>query len=216
MINKLIHGLESHLWRKIGFGFFILAPLLVTFAVLAFIGVYIDGFVRPLPFVENQPYDVPGIGIVMAVVVFYLVGSMASTKIGRRFVRAESLILSHIPLIKTIYKVVRQARDALTTAPTQEVSRVVFIEWPRSGMTALGLVTGRYPSSNESEGLLVVYVPTVPNPTSGNLAFVPESEIIDSGLTVEQAMKVVFSGGTVLPDEIQLKKTSPPPEDIKT
>ena len=74
-------------------------------------------------------------------------------------------------------------------------------------MTALGLVTGRYPSSSGEEGLVVVYVPTVPNPTSGNLAFVPESEIIESGLTVEQAMKVVFSGGTVLPDEIRLKET---------
>lgn len=214
-----IQRLESHLWRRIAFGFFVLAPLLVTFAILAFFGLYIDDFVRPLPFVEDQPYDVPGIGVGLGVVVLYIVGALASTGFGRRFVRWESVVLSHIPVAKSIYAVVRQARDALSAPPSHRFSRVVFIEWPRQGMQALGLVTGYYPSSDGGESMVVVYVPTVPNPTSGNLAFVPESKIIESGMTVEEAMKVVFSGGIVLPDEMRLRSkaslSEPLPEPLE-
>ena len=200
-----IQHLESHLWRKIAFGFFVLAPLLITFAILAFFGLYIDDFIRPLPFVENRPYDFPGIGLVFAVVVLYLVGALASTRVGRRFVHWEGVVLSHIPLVKSIYGVVRQATDALTAPPSHRFSRVVFIEWPRAGMMAMGFVTGYCQLPEGEDALVAVYVPTVPNPTSGNLAFVSEEKIIESGLTMEEAMKVVFSGGIVLPNGMRLR-----------
>ena len=211
--------LESHLWRRIAFGFFVLAPLLVTFAVLAFIALNVDGFVRPLPFVDGRPYDVPGIGVAIGVVAMYMVGVLASTGVGKRVVRWESAVLSHIPIVKTIYGVVRQARDALSAPPSHRFSRVVFIEWPRAGMMAMGFVTAHCQLTEGEDALVAVYVPTVPNPTSGNLAFVSEEKIIESGLTVEEAMKVVFSGGIVLPNKMRLRSkaslSEPLPEPVE-
>ena len=81
-------------------------------------------------------------------------------------------------------------------------SRVVFIEWPRDGMVALGFVTGRMVCTDTGASLVVVYVPTVPNPTSGNMAIMVEDDVFETDLTVEDAMKMVFSGGIVLPDSM--------------
>ena len=78
-------------------------------------------------------------------------------------------------------------------------SRVVFLEWPREGMIAMGFVTGRAMSSRTGETMAVVYIPTVPNPTSGNMAFVMEDDLFETSVSVEAAMKMVFSGGIVLP-----------------
>ena len=73
-------------------------------------------------------------------------------------------------------------------------------------MVAIGFVTGRAFSRSTSESIVVVYIPTVPNPTSGNMAFVLEDDIIETDLTVEDAMKLVFSGGIVLPEAVSLAR----------
>ena len=204
--------LESHLWRRMASGFFVLIPLLVTFIVLRLVVDYIDGFVRPLPFVEDKPYDVPGIGVVFAVVALYAIGALISTRLGGRVKRLERAVLSRIPIVKTIYGVARQATDTLSAPLGHRFSRVVFIEWPRPGMRAIGFVTGHCHSPSDERTLLVVYIPTVPNPTSGNLAFVSEEEAVETNLTVEDAMKLVFSGGIVLPETWQIPSTVHLPE----
>jgi uncharacterized membrane protein len=80
----------------------------------------------------------------------------------------------------------------------------VFLEWPREGMIALGFVTARVVKPNSDLSLAIVYIPTVPNPTSGNMAVVSEDELFETDLTVEDAMRLVFSGGIVPPDSISL------------
>jgi uncharacterized membrane protein len=94
----------------------------------------------------------------------------------------------------------------VTTVMTSQFnfSRVVFIEWPREGMIALGFVTARVVKPDSEESLAIVYIPTVPNPTSGNMALVSEDDLFETDLTVEDAMKLVFSGGIVPPDAISL------------
>ena len=106
-------------------------------------------------------------------------------------------------MVRMIYGVTQQASDALTSQ--YGFSRVVFIEWPREGMIAMGFVTGRIQAEDHST-IAMVYIPTVPNPTSGNLAFVLEDDVIETDLTVEHAMRLVLSGGTVLPSELALAR----------
>ena len=127
---------------------------------------------------------------------------------GAKIVRFESAVFSRVPVVKSIYGVVRQATDALSDPMRHRFSRVVFLEWPRRGFMALGFVTGHCHSPVDGKDLLVVYIPTVPNPTSGNLAFVSEADIIETEITVEEAMKIVFSGGIVLPDAMQMHSTA--------
>ena len=198
--EPLHRRLERHISTRVVSGFLVLVPVLVTLLILRVAFVYVDGFIRDM--VNGiDPLDFTGIGVIITLALFYVVGAFFA---GRRFKALQDAILTRIPVVRNIYGVARQATDALTSPGGHQFSRVVFIEWPRPGMRALGFVTGHVHSgADDGTTLVVVYIPTVPNPTSGNLAWVPEPEVIDTGMSVEEAMKVVFSGGIVLPEGLQ-------------
>ena len=196
--------IESHIQGRTLAGLFELVPLLATIFVISFIIGYADGLIRPLPFVAERPWDFTGVGLVALIVIFYLVGLLVSTRFGRRLIELKGVVLGHIPIVKTIFGVTQQAMTSMTSQ--YNFSRVVFVEWPREGMIAMGFVTGQAVSTDTGESMAVVYIPTVPNPTSGNMAFVIEDDLMETDLTVEGAMKLVFSGGIVLPEGISFAR----------
>ena len=186
-------------------------PLLVSAVVLLFIVGWADQFIRPLTFISGRPWDFPGIGIIVGIVIFYLVGLLISTPFGRTMMTWKNAVLERIPIVQTIYGVTQLATQSMTSQ--FRFTRVVFLEWPKDGMVAVGFVTGRayrekkeLEEGDEPQSLVVVYIPTVPNPTSGNLAFVMEDDLMETDLTVEDAMKLVFSGGIVLPESISMAR----------
>ena len=202
---------EGHLQSKVLSGLMELVPLLVTIFLIAFIIGHIDAFVRPMPFISGQPWDFPGIGLIAMVVIFYLVGLVISTAVGRTVMSWKSVALRHIPVIKTIFGVTEQATTLM--ASDFNFSRVVFLEWPREGMIAMGFVTGRAYSQSSDHSLAIVYIPTIPNPTSGNMAFVNEDDLLETDITVENAVKLIFSGGIVLPDRLALARVPREPKE---
>ncbi len=195
---------EGHIQGKTLAGLFELVPLIVTVVVLVVIIGYADSAVRGLPFVEDEPWDFWGVGMIVAVILFYVVGLVIATRAGRVIMDSKDALLNHIPVVKTILGVTKQAMASLTSQ--YQFTRVVFVEWPREGMVAMGFVTGRAFSHKSDDTIVVVYIPTVPNPTSGNMALVPEDDIIETDITVEDAMKLIFSGGIVLPESISLAR----------
>ena len=178
-----------------------LVPLLVTIVVILFLVDNADGLISP--FVPPL-YDFPGIGLVALVVLFYIVGALIATGLGRRIMDLIATVLGLIPLVKTIFGVSQQVMSSLTSQ--YNFSRVVFLEWPREGMAAMGFVTGRVHSNESHESFVLVYIPTIPNPTSGNMALVLEDDVMETDLSVEDAMKLVFSGGIVLPEAVSLAR----------
>ena len=208
---SLTRRLEGHLQGKILAGLMELVPLLVTIFLIAFIIRHTDDFVRPMPFVAGRPWDFPGIGLIAMVVIFYLVGLAISTAAGRRIMGWKSSALRHIPFIKTVFGVTEQATTLM--ASDFNFSRVVFLEWPREGMIAMGFVTGRAYSQSSDHSLAIVYIPTVPNPTSGNMAFVNEDDLLETDITVENAVKLIFSGGIVLPEKLALARLPREPKE---
>ena len=194
----------GHVQGKTLSGLMALVPLLVTVIVLWFVIGYVDQFVRPMGFVSGKPWDVPGIGLAGVIVVFYAVGVLVSTRFGRTLMGWKSGFLNRVPVVKTVHSVTQQATSMLTSQ--YGFTRVVFIEWPREGMVAMGFVTGRAYSADTGQSLAVVYIPTVPNPTSGNMAFIIEDDVMETNLTVEDAMRLVFSGGIVLPDVLSMAR----------
>ena len=198
----LLQRLESHVLGRVASGFLVLIPLIVTFLVLWIVIGYVDDFIRPRAIVKDRPWDIPGIGMVAVLVAFYIIGAAVSSRAGRRVLHWPSIVLTRVPVVKTIYGVAEQATDALTSSTGHRFSRVVLLEWPRQGFMAMGFVTGHSHSPTGDGSLVGVYIPTVPNPTSGNLAFVTEEELVETDITVEEAMKVVFSGGIVLPEDL--------------
>ena len=173
---QFLARIERHLWRRIVSGFLVVVPLGVTFLIFRFVVTYLDDILRPR--FENTPLDFPGIGLVVIVIALYMIGAIVSARLGRKAFDVQHAVLTM----------------------ERQVNRVVFVEWPRPGYRAIGFVTG-YMSGAGGEGSdwVIVYVPTVPNPTSGNLAFVSENDVIDTDITVEEAMKTVFSGGIIPP-----------------
>ena len=202
-LTKVAKGFESHIQRRTLDGLIQLVPLLVTILVLQFLIKYADG-IRQLPFVRDQPWDFTGIGLLLLIVLFYVLGVLASLPPGRKVLDLVDLVLNHIPVVKNIYGVTHQAMSAITSQ--YNFSRVVFLEWPREGMAAMGFVTGRVYSANREESMVLIYIPTVPNPTSGNMALVLEDEVLETDLSVDAAMKLVFSGGIVLPESISMAR----------
>ncbi len=195
---------EGHIQGRTLAGLFELVPLIVTVVVLVVIIGYADSAVRGLPFVEGEPWDFWGVGMIVAVILFYVVGLIIATRFGRIVMDIMDTVLNYIPVVKTILGVTKQAMASLTSQ--YQFTRVVFVEWPREGIVAMGFVTGRAFSHKTNDSIVVVYIPTVPNPTSGNMALVPEDDIIETDIAVEDAMKLVFSGGIVLPETLSLAR----------
>ena len=205
--------LEGHFGRRIFSGFLVLVPLLATILILQFVLGYIDTSFRAFAFVKDTPLDFRGIGVAFAVILFYSVGVLVAGRAGRRGIGWQNAILSRIPIVRSIFGVAQQATDALTSPSGHRYSRVVFLNWPRPGVLAMGFVTGHCHSpEGHGKTVLVIYIPTVPNPTSGMLAFVPEDEVFESNLSIEDAMKIVFSGGIVLPESMQIPSSASLPQ----
>ena len=208
--RSVAQRIERHFGRRILSGFLVLVPLLATLLILSMVFGYVDGIFRGqggvfTPFIDQTILDFPGIGVIFAVILLYSVGLLLVGRAGRRAIGWQKIIFSKIPVVRSIYGVAQQATDALTSPTGHRYSRVVFLYWPRPDVLAMGFVTGYCQSpANPSETVVSVYIPTVPNPTSGMLAFVSEDDIFESPLTVEDAMKIVFSGGIVLPNSMQI------------
>lgn len=205
---------RGHLWERVGRGLMAIIPLLITVLIVRYLIAVVQTLFEPL---VGAALGAPGIGSIpaaaaivwlavlsLALAVFYLIGSLTFGPKGQsRLDGALSGIAGRIPVVGSIYGVARQAVDAVAASREQAFSRVIFVEWPRPGVRAMGLVTGRCAIPGDDRTMLVVYIATVPNPTSGMLAIVPEEDATDSNMSVEDAMKIIFSGGIVLPEAMK-------------
>ena len=209
-----IKRIEAHIQSKTLAGLLDLVPMLVTAIVVLFLIEKADALIRPLPFVANEPWDFPGIGLIVGIVVFYLVGVAVSTRFGMKLSTLKNDLIGFIPVVKAIFGVTRQVMTSITSQ--YGFSRVVFLEWPREGMIAMGFVTGRAHSARTQDTMAIVYIPTIPNPTSGNMALVMEDDLIETDMAVDDAMKLVFSGGIVLPEALSFARVPRDrPEDFE-
>ncbi len=206
----ILKHIDSHIQGRMVAGLINLLPMLITIIVLLFLLGNADGLIRPLPFIEGEPWDFPGVGVVVLVVLIYFVGLMVWAKPGMKALELLNALLSRTPIVKSIFGVSQQAVAAF--ASQYNFSRVVFVEWPREGMIAMGFVTGRIYAPSREWSVVAVYIPTVPNPTSGNLAFIIEDDVIETDLTVDGAMRLVFSGGIVLPEYLTLARMPRDPD----
>jgi uncharacterized membrane protein len=193
--------LVKHLKTTFITGLFVVVPVGITVFILKFLfnfadgilGVYLDSILES--FVLHREYHLPGLGMLTGAIVIYLSGLLATNVMGTRLLKWWDDLLSRIPLVKSIYNSSKQLTQVFKEGKTS-YRRAVFVEWPRVGVRAVGFVTGEV--ERDGEKLVVVYVPTMPNPTSGFALFFPESDVHDSGMTVEEAVKFVVSGGAVV------------------
>lgn len=146
--------------------------------------------------------SIPGLGAILTIVVVIIVGFLVTNIVGRRAVKLWESLIQRLPVISTIYQGVKQLLEAIFTSDSSRFDDVVYLEFPRKGMWSLGFVTGAaFEGSCEKIGqpCVNVFVPTTPNPTNGFFLMVPRSDLIYSGLSVEDAFKLIMSAGIVTP-----------------
>jgi uncharacterized membrane protein len=185
------HHIVTYLIR----GIIILLPLVVTVWVLRWLYNLLDGLLAPV-ITMAFGHPVPGVGFGIILVLIILAGFLGIVVGYRRIFQIFEDVVAKIPLVGAIYGGTRQIVTSFTTSTSSKFVEVVFLEFPRKGIYTVGLVTGRVTDEN-GRCLVNVFVPTAPNPTSGFLQIVPEPDIIKSNMSVNDAMKLVISGGKV-------------------
>jgi uncharacterized membrane protein len=191
--------------RKFFTGLLILLPTVVTGWVLYRFFVSVDSILlRPL--VQRYPFlDIPGLGFLGVVLIILLTGVFAGNFIGRGVISwLESLVL-RIPLISRIYIAIKQMSEVFLKQERTVFKRAVLVEYPRPGVYAVAFVTSVWKQKDikgKERTFLNIFLPTTPNPTSGFFLMVPEEEAVPFDYTTEQAMKLIISGGAVLPNDI--------------
>lgn len=162
--------------------------------------------VQALDFLEHFRFDSPvaslGTGFLLAVLLFLCTGFLTRYLLGRKLIALGEAIVGKIPLISRVYLAVQQIRDVFVNREGAVFQRVVLLEYPRKGVLAVGFVTSAEQGAIQhaaGDEYLAIFLPTTPNPTSGFLLYLRPDETIPVDMTVEDAMKLIVSGGAYVP-----------------
>ena len=158
---------------------------------------------RWLGFLANLEY-IRGFGFLITVFLFLSTGFIARYLAGQKIIAMGERLLGMIPFVNRIYMAAQQIRDVFVSRDGTVFQEVVLVEYPRPGLLVVGFVTSRehgIVQKTAARPLAAVFVPTTPNPTSGFLLYVPPEEITPLDITVEDAMKLIVSGGAFLPSK---------------
>ncbi|MEZ4600568.1 MAG: DUF502 domain-containing protein [Syntrophotaleaceae bacterium] len=202
-------------------GLLVVIPLGMTLLVVRWIIALMDGLlIRFLP-QRFWPealvgFPVPGLGLVATLFLILIVGLLVSSYFGRSVVNFSERMMARIPLVNGIYGLFKQVADTVLSAERQGFRKVVLLEYPRRGIWSVGFVTGISQGEVQKltdQHMINVFIPTTPNPTSGWYILVPEEEAQELDMTVEEAFKLIISGGMVTPPERPRRRRRPVGED---
>ena len=190
---------EHRFWRRLRnlfiAGLVILTPVVVTIYVFIFLFLKVDSLLGPL-ILRLVGLRIPGMGFLAVLVLIFFTGLAARNYLGGKLIGFGEKILTKIPLISRIYVALQQISHAFLAQKRAIFKEAVLVEYPRKGIYAIGFVT----SQMEDGRMLSIFLPTTPNPTSGYLLFLPREEAIPLQMTIEEALKLVISGGAVAPE----------------
>ncbi len=177
-------------------GLLVLVPIALTVYILVLIVKFTD---RLYPIINTRlPFYFPGFGIIITFCIVMLTGIVATNILGKRLLQSGENVIARIPLVKDIYRSIKQIAEAIFSAEHKSFRRVVIIEYPRKGIYTMVFVTGVAKAEicrKLNRKLLNVFVPTTPNPTSGFYLMVPEEEVTEIDLTPDEAFRLIVSGG---------------------
>lgn len=200
-------GLAARIRAYFLAGVLVTAPIGLTIYLAWLVVDYVDDVVaRLLPERYNPesylPFAVPGLGLVVAFVLVTLIGALAAGYLGRILVRISEVFFQRTPFLRGIYGATKQLLETVLAQKSNAFREVVLVEFPRPDMWSIAFVTGARLDAvqNTPSGELIgLYVPTTPIPTSGYLVYVPESQVVRLDMTVDEGLKIVLSGGLVVP-----------------
>ncbi len=206
----------AHLRRYFIAGVLVWVPLAITAVVIKLLVDLMDRSLLLLPPAWRPEaligIHIPGLGVVLAILLVMLTGVIAANLLGRKLVSAWESVLSRIPLVRNIYSAVKQLLQTVFSAGSSSFRRVLLIQYPRKGIWTVAFQTGHSTDEIQAKtegGMITVFVPTTPNPTSGFVIMVPAEETLELDMTIEDGLKMVMSLGMVVPPEPDQGKVAP-------
>lgn len=215
-------------------GFVIAAPLFLTLYITWTFVQWVDYLVEPLipsayRLDRYLPVAVPGFGLIVALVFITLLGFLTANLVGRRLLAFGESFLHRMPLVRNLYRGLKQIFETVVSRRANAFQRVALIEYPRKGLWSIVFIASEtrgevdHRLSEPDDEAVGVFLPTTPNPTSGFLLFVKRRDLVMLDMTVEDAAKMVISAGLVTPDFAGDRETgdplappSPRPRPVKT
>jgi uncharacterized membrane protein len=192
------HGFLGFLRSRLVTGLLVAFPLVVTIFFGRFLFGLVDRWTDPISFYLFQR-RIPGVGTALFVLLIFVLGVLGHNVLGRRILRIGDRIFARIPILRSIYLGTREVTRAFAGDRAKSFRRVVLIPFPNEGVWAIAFVTGEFkePTAVGPRHLISVFMPTTPNPTTGFYLVYPEESIRPTGLSVEEALRLVISGGLV-------------------
>lgn len=179
-------------------GLLVILPIAGTFFVLKLLLKSLEGILGDLLKTYAGGHYYPGLGIAVLILGIFLVGLLTANVLGHWIVSKYENLFKRLPLVRSIYSAIKSVVRTVSSQGEENFKGVVLVEFPRPGSRVLGFVVNRT-EGEVGEKLEVphlnLFVPTSPNPTSGFLMFVPETDVIYLSVSVEEAMKTIMSGG---------------------
>ncbi len=196
-------------------GVLVTAPIAITVALASWLIEFVDSRVVPLLPARYNPdfylkeylgfeIGLPGLGLFVLFVVITLVGALTAGFVGRLVLKTGEGLLNRMPVIRSVYGASKQILETVLQQQSKAFRQAVLVEYPRRGIWAIGFITGTTEGEVQNlikDQLINIFLPTTPNPTSGFLLFVPREDLINLDMSVEEAIKMVISGGIVTPPD---------------
>jgi uncharacterized membrane protein len=193
-------------------GLAVTIPIGLTLYVLFFLIEVMDDLLRIIPHRLHPDtllqFHIPGLGIIFVVILIFAAGLMMKSYLGNRIVQMSEAVFHRIPVIRSIYDGTKQVMDRMFVHNNRSFKKVVLVEFPRAGAFTLGFVTGpahRRIGKSTGRPCTNVFIPTTPNPTSGYILAIPDEELVEIDMTVEEALTYVVSCGLVQPPSLEMR-----------
>ena len=207
-------GVASRLRSYFLAGVLVTAPLGLTGLLSWWFIDFVDEKITPLiPDRYNPetylPFGIPGLGLLVLLMAVTLIGALTAGLIGRWLLQTGERVLNRMPVVRSIYSAIKQIFETVLAQQSNAFREAVLVEYPRRGIWAIGFITGTTKGEVQNlteEKTVNIFLPTTPNPTSGFLLFVPKTDVVPLGMSVEEAVKMVISGGIVTPPDRRSKK----------
>jgi uncharacterized membrane protein len=182
-------------------GLIVIVPVAASVLILIWVFTSIDHILQPI-IRAIAGHDITGVGFGVAVVLIWVAGLVMSNFIGKRLARYGNYVLRRIPVLGGLYSGIRQIIQTVATPDKPSFLHVVLVEFPRKEIWTIGFVTKEI-MTESGEKYLSVLIPTSPTPWSGFFQVVKEKDVKRTRMSVEDAIKMIISGGMTTPPDFQ-------------
>lgn len=193
-MNSITQNFRSKLFAGIAAAL----PLFLTYVLLEFLFITLDEMSSPI--LDKMGLEIPGLGIVLTLLLIFFLGVLVTNLLGRKIFSIGERIVKKVPFVNTIYSTLKQITETFTKGTSDTFKAAVYIQYPRKGLWTMALISGE---SKSKDGIPYyhLFIPTTPNPTSGFFIMIPQADAVPTGMSVEEGLKTIISGGLLAPDE---------------